>query len=362
MAAEAGSGVPFRVNKAGNRVILTPLEELAPAARAGALRSVYRIAPARTIVEIGNAESYGSNPFNNMWSPWVYVGEDPTKIRLDGPHWDSPNMMIVATADKWGEAPEGTLSPGTGLPNLLFRGGSWHVPNMGFGKQATLTLGTEEDEVMNRVSFTLGAGMWRIEGFVDEKQVFTEDITSFRWYQFDKTFNFVKGSSVVLRFTNAAQDLTGLFVKGVYVGSRVDQDNRITWLTLGGQEGSSARDTVTIADADQIGKGGEWICQPAPDPSFEREWYGTTGGAPRKLSAIGMKTRSPGALFRISYSNDNVETNEDYRRINWIDMPRYYKAQNGRVDIEPLKARHIKLTFTNLRPMLLKEFQDEPTS
>ncbi len=360
MAAEAGSGVPFRVNKAEQRIILTPLEEIDAAQKAGALRAVYRLAPARGIVEIGSAESYVSTKFNNVWSDSTYVGEDPTRVRLNGPHWDSPNYMIVATANKWGTAPEGSLAPGTGLPNLLFKGGAWHVPNLGFGQTATLNIGTEVTETINRVSFVLGQGNWRIEGFVEDQPVFTEEATSFRWFKFDKVFEFHTGAIVTLKFTNISQDLNGLFIKGAYIGARVNQDNRLTWLTLGGKEGANAREEVIIADAKDMGAGKEWICQPAPDPSFTRDFYATVGGSPRQISAIGMKTRTPGALFNIAYSMDNLDRDEDYPKLTWIQIPHYYKAKNGRVDVEPFKARHIKFTFTNLRPMLLKEYQNEP--
>jgi hypothetical protein len=359
MAAEAGGGVPFRVNKAEQRIILTPLESLNAPSKAGAMRAVYRVAPARSIIEIAEPESYTSTHFNNVWSPSVYVGENPNRVRLDGPHWNSENMIIVATADKWGTAEEGTLGPGTGLPNLLLKGGSWHVPNMGFGTQAELVLSTETDEIMNRVSFTLGFGKWRIEGSVDDIPVFSENVTSPRWVQFDKTFNLTTGSSMVIRITNAAQDRTGLFVRGTYLGVRVDQDNREAWLALGGKEGVNARKEVTIASADNMKDGKEWISRPAPDPSFERPFYGTVAGAPRKISAIGMKTRTPGALFKISYSFDNVDKDEDYENINWVQLPKYYKMTNGRVDVDPFKAKHVRLTITNLRPMLLREYQSE---
>jgi hypothetical protein len=358
-AAEAGAGVPFKVNKAENRIILTPLEEMDAAQKAGAMRAVYRLGPARAIIEISSAETYGSERFTNLYSNSVYVGEDPSKIRLDGPHWDSDNMMIVAMADRWGPAEEGTLAPGSGVPNMLLRGGAWSVPNMGFGMKATLTIGTEDDEVINRVKFILGQGYWRVTCHVDEQFVFEEDITSYRWFEYDKSFNFLKGSSVVIKFENLEQDVRGLFVKGVYVGARVSQDNRVDWLALGGQEGANARNEVIMAETDSMYKGQEWIAQPAPDPSFQRELYAQVSGSPQRVSALSFKTRTPGALFRVSYSLDNLDNETNYPNLNWTDMPRYYKLVNGRVDVMPFRARHIKITFTNLRPLLLKEYVNE---
>lgn len=359
MAAEAGSGIPFRVEKAENRVILTPLEELDAPSKAGALRAVHRLAPARTIVEIGAAETYDYKKFTNVWTDEIYVGEDPSLTRLDGPHWDSENMMIVASADKWGPAEEGSLGAGSGVPNLLMREGVWHVPAMGFGETATLTIGTEVEEVMNRIKFSLGEGEWKIELFVDEQPVFVDEATSYRWEVYDRTFPFHVGSTVSVRFTNIDQDLRGLFVKGIYVGARVDKDNRETWLSLGGQEGENARDEVVIADPDLMKTGGEYIANPAPDPSFERHLYAQIGGSPQVISALGFKTRTPGAIFRISHSNDNLDKEENYPKLNWTDIPEYFKLVNGRVDIPAFKAKHIKITFTNLRPMLLKNYQGE---
>ncbi len=132
-AAEAGSGIPVRIEKAENRIIIVPLETLSPVNKAGLLRAVHRIAPARAIIELAPSESYDASQMIGVWSDSVYVGTDPGEIRTDGPVWDSPNEMIVASADKWGFSDEGTLSPGTGLPNNLMSGGTWGVPVMGFG-------------------------------------------------------------------------------------------------------------------------------------------------------------------------------------------------------------------------------------
>lgn len=358
-AAEAGSGVPFRVHKAESRVILTPLEYLSPEKKAGAIRAAHRLAPARTRIEIGEGESYGSTPFTNIWSDSAYVGEDPSNVRLNGPDWNSENMIIVSTADKWGIASEGTLGPGSGTPNLLTQGGIWHVPPLGFGGTATLSLGTEEDEVINRIKFTIGQGTWQVQCFINQEEIFVENITSLRWEVFDKTFNFRKGSLVTLRFTNISQDVESLFVKGTYIGSRVNKDNKESWLALGGKEGANARREVLIADTSALLEGREWVSEPQPDPSFEVSIYGQVSGSPQQISSLLIKTRAPGALFRVSYTLDDIDNEDEYPNIDWIDLPKYYRMNNGRVDIDTIKARHIKLTITNLRPMLLKEYHSE---
>ena len=357
-AAEAGGGVPFRIYKADNRIILVPLESISPANRAGILRAVHRIAPARAIIELAEPESYDASDVINVWSDSVYVGTDPRNLRANGPVWDSENMMIVATADKWAASPEGTLSPGTGLPNLLMSGGTWGVPNMGFGEHANLTFGTEADEIINRVKFSIGTGVWRIIIFADDTEILSEEIDGKGWFVFDKTFNFIKGSSISVRFTNTDQNVQSLYVRGAYVGARVDDANRTAWLALGGKKGRSTNDIV-ISDPLNIFNGGEWVCKPAPDPSMTRDFYAQVSGSPRIVSALGFKTRTPGALFKISYTTEDLKRNQDYTDLNWIELPIYYKLKNGRVDVEPFKAKHIKLTFSNLRPMLLKEFYTE---
>jgi hypothetical protein len=358
MAAEAGGGIPFSVHKAENRVILVPLEDLSPTNRAGVLRAVHRIAPARAIIELAEPESYESSTMINVWSDSVYVGTDPTDIRADGPVWDSPNMIIVASADKWGASSEGTLSPGSGLPNQLMHGGAWGVPVMGFGEHAILTFGTETDEVINRVKFSMGTGSWRVMLFADDNVILQEEIDVNGWYTFDRTFNFIKGSFISLRFTNLAQESQSLFVRGTYVGARVDDTNKTAWLALGGQKGADAKDVV-IAEPTNIFSGGEWVSKPAPDPSLTRDFYAQVSGSPRVVSALGFKTRTPGALFKISYTSDDIVVTEDYPNLEWTELPIYYKLKNGRVDVEPFVAKHIKITFSNLRPMLLKEFHSD---
>lgn len=357
MAAEAGAGIPFRVSKAGARVLLTPLEALTPATRQGALTAVHRIAPARAIIEIGEGEIYSSSSFSTMFSPSVYVGDDPSEIRASGPVWTSPNMVSVTSADKWGVAGEDTVGPGSGAPSLLMRGGTWHVPKLGFGEQTTLTVGVES-EVINKVKFTISEGSWRVIAHLDGNPLFMEDFVTNGWQMFERVIEFTEGSSLTLKFFNAKQNENSLFLKGIYVGAAVDDSNREGWLAAGGDQGEAGKNVV-IADPDSILNGGEWVSKPQVDPSSTVTFFAQVGGSPQVISGLKMKTRTPGALFRVHYSSDDLDREEDYPNLNWTSLPGYYKMVNGRVDVESFKAKHIRLTFTNLRPMLLKEFYVE---
>ncbi len=357
MAAEAGSGVPFRVDKAESRVILTPLEFLTPAAKAGALRAVHRLAPARAVIEISDAETYDSFKFINLWSDSFYVGSDPTEIRMDGPRWESENLIVVASADRWGTAEEGSLSPGSGIPSQLMRGGSWHVPNMGFGQSATLSLGIGEG-IINRLKFNIGQGHWNIRVSIGGNVIRDEDTRHANWFIYDTIFNFTKESYVEITITNLAQEQQRLFVRGAYLGAVVTSENKEFFIALGGEKGLGDNGIV-IAEPSNINIGGEWVSKPQSDPSMSVPMYCHIGGADQIVSALGFKTRTPGSLFRISYSSDDILNESEYPNINWRDLPGFYKLVNGRVDVEPFRAKHIRLTFTNLRPMLLKEFYSE---
>ncbi len=87
--------------------------------------------------------------------------------------------------------------------------------------------------------------------------------------------------------------------------------------------------------------------------------YAQLGSAPQIISALNFKTRTPGSVFKIAYSLDNLDDEDGYPDLNWIDIPKYYKLRNGRIDVDTILARHIRLTFTSLQPMLLKEFYSE---
>lgn len=357
MAAEAGGGVPFRINKAESRIILTPLENLAPAGRAGALRAVYRLAPARAVIEISDAETLESFRFSNLWSDSFYIGTNPANIRMDGPQWKSENKMIVASADKWGNAAEGTLSPGNGLPSNLIKGGTWHVPYMGFGESTTLALGVDRD-VINTISFSIGDGHWDIRVAVGEEIIADDSTHHAGWFTYNKTFDFSTESYYTITITNLAQDVQGLFVRGVYLGAVVTPENKEFFLAVGGEKGKDDNDIV-ISEASNIENGEEWVCQPRSDQSKSVPMYCQIGGSDQIVSALSFKTRTPGALFQIAHSSEDILDETDYPDLIWTPLPGYFKLVNGRVDVGSFKAKHIRLTFTNLRPMLLKEFYSE---
>lgn len=122
-----------------------------------------------------------------------------------------------------------------------------------------------------------------------------------------------------------------------------------------GLEGDNAADVVT-SGADNILDGKEWLCVPTQDPNDPVYLYATLSGVPTKVRALGMKTRTPGATFQVSFSNDKLDYKEDFPRLNWTDLPGVYKWKNGRVKVNPFTGKHIRLKITNLRPMVMREY------
>lgn len=360
-AAEAGAGIPFRINSSGNRVILVPLDIINAAQKQGALSAAYRLAPANCIVEISDSESYDSVPLTNLYSPSVYIGEDPKRARASGPSWESPNVLVSAVADKWNVAKEGSLSPGDGSPtNLISGNGSWHVSSLGFGSKTKLELYTEKQAIANKITLSIGPGKWRVLFSIDDQIVVQENITVYDWTILNENFPMQKIDQIDVEVTNLSQDVNDIFVRSVYLGVNVNSENRIDWLSLGGNKERSKEDKLEIAEAENILSGGEWISVPSPVPNQSREFYARRGG--EITSALTFKTRTPGVLFSVSYSWDDISDPSDYPDLNWTTLPGYYRLVNGRVKVKPFRGKYIKLTFTNLRPLLLREYSDESAS
>lgn len=353
IGAEAGSGVSFSIYSTERGIVLKPHQLLSPSQKEGARRTARRLAPASTIIDFDQSETYSSKNVLKTWSDSNYIGERPDE-NMTGASFDSRNFAQGVTGSIWSEAPEGSLQPTDGLPSNLLRGGVWHTPSMGFGVDGKLSISTEPLPV-NRIRLKVGQGDWYIEYFANNDRIARENVRLDGWEEIEKTFDFIITSNIEITFRNMAQDKQELFVKGLYVGARVDEDTRHDWLAMGGLKGTSEKEVIH-ANAEGVVDGEEWISLPARSPSEERPFYATLSGHPDKVSALLTKTRSSGALFRIYHSKDTLHTKEDYPDLDWKRLPGIYEMINGRIDISPCRARHIKLVCTNLRPMLLKEY------
>lgn len=357
-AAEAGSGTRMQAYSASGRVILLPEEPITAAQRAGALRAARRLAPARSVIEIGEMESLAPEMVKHAYSESYYIGEQPTREGMSGGRYDSPNMTTYVFGRLWDRSDAGGLVETDGLPTNLMRGGVWHTPPLGFGRKAEVEIGLK-DEPVNRIKVSLSTGSWRVEVFAGQELLLSESLVISRsWYTLDRLFRFVRVPSIRLSITQTAQEMRELYAKGLYVGARVNRENRVDWLALGGLEGRSGQNLVS-ADAKGIVGGGGWISEPAPDPNHERILYATLSSVPRRVEALYFRTKTPGAIFRLAFSNDRVASDEDFPRLRWTDTPGIYEMRNGRVRVSPFTGQHVKITITNLRPMLMKDFEPE---
>jgi hypothetical protein len=360
-AAEAGAGVPMRIGRSGHKLILLPLGRLTAAQAAGALKAASRIIPASAILEIGTGENINRKDPLAAYSPSVYTGHDPDEVGVSGPRWDSPSMMNNATADRWGRALEGTPFPGPGTPTELISGGCWHVPEMGFGHAATLTIGIEGVKALNRVKFSIHTGSWRIV-IENEAGVILSDERIFAngWSEYEAVFPARRIDEIRVRITQTAQDSTGLFVKGFYCGARVDAQSRFEFLELEGTEGVGLPDEIETRDAGGMITGERgWVSAPAPSPNAERVLYLTLAGFPTRIEALEFATQTPGAIFSVAFSSDEKGDEDAYEDLNWSPLEGLYTLVNGRVRVAPFRGRHVRLTFTNLRPVVLKEFASD---
>ncbi len=357
MAAESGAGVPIRAKKALGRIILEPLESVTPPQVAGAIRAARRVAPARAIVEMGTAETFDPEPVKAAYSPSVYIGENP-RTRMRGSQYDSPNEAVYVTSNIWDRANEGSIFPTDGLPGNAMKGGAWHTSPLGFGKRVALVV-SMEDEPFNRVKFSISPGTWMVEFRRPNGETLHRErlVIEEGWYVMSRTFKFVRDVQIYLLFTQAAQDTNDLFIKGLYVGARVKEDNRKDWLALGGFKGEGDPRQIVNGEASNILSGGSWIAAPSPSNNSQRVLYATLGGVPRRVESLLMKTITPGCIFKVAYSNDRIDKDEEYEKANWTSIPGLYEMRNGRVKVRSFTGQHIRITFTRLRPMLMRDYQ-----
>jgi hypothetical protein len=370
MAAEAGSGVPVRIKNIVGRLILEPLEDVTPLQIAGMLRAARRVAPARAVMDVNIAENYSSERVKFAWSPSVYVGEHPGTFEVSGTRFDTENYAIYASSDLWDRSGEDTILTTDGLPNnvLSGTGGAWHIPNLGFGRRVTLNVSTQA-KPLNHLKMAISAGQWNISASDDGgEEIFSQRVISASteaWREMDILFpnnEFRTTRFITLDITQGAQESRSLFVRSLYIGGQVTPNNRINWLAEGGLEGEreGGKDVIT-GDGSSLYSDEEgtedWISTLDPDSASEKVVYTTLGGVPQKVEALGIKTSTPGCLFRIAYTNDSILAPEDFENANWRRVSGIYEMKNGRVKVSPFTGTHVRLTITNLRPLLMKDFE-----
>lgn len=236
-AAESGAGVPFRIDRTGNRLVLVPLENINAAQKEGALRAAQRLSPARALIEIGTPEDFSPEKMQTIYSTSNYTGTNPQEGGMDGPNWDGENSVYGVSANTWQEAGAGTPYPGTGLPSEILSGGAWHTPPLGFGDTAALMVSVREEPV-SRIKFSLSPGYWSITVKSLDVEV-SEKVYGEEFFTFDKLFPFTITSEFVVTIRNIEQEENDLFLKGLYVGPRVTKENRLEWLNLGGWKGTT---------------------------------------------------------------------------------------------------------------------------
>lgn len=354
-AAEAGSGVSIRVRRSGTRILLSPHQPLSASQKAGALQAVRRVAPARAIIEFNEGEEILPLKPNSTYSKSNYTGPPPDGGWMGGPRLDSDNMIQATRSNRWSSA----ASPETnGLPNNLVRGGVWHTPPLSFGERVTLEVDTTE-EPFNRIAFEIGNGDWIISISTEDKTITTETIYGgrSRWMEYSSNFDFRNNSKVFITLTNAAQETQEIFFRGLYIGARVTEDNRLDWLALGGLEGESVSDVDTF-DAEGITEGKNWIANPAPDATKRRVLYATLSEVPQNVTSLGFKTNTPGCAFKLYFSNEQIGNFNDYENLEWKRVPGTYSLESGKVKISPFYGRHIKMEISNLKPMMLRQFDE----
>ncbi len=358
LAAEAGSGVPFRVAEAAGRVILTPLATLTTGQTASVYETVRKVAPASLRWEVATAaESYTPEVPVAFHSPSFYVGERPGRDAIDGPLYDSQNYLEGANSRNWAPSGVGSLYPTDGLPTNLPSGGCWHTSPLGAGDRVELRFHTGAERLANRVVLSLSSGVWEV--VLESEDVLYRDrvrvVAGFT--QVEIRFPLARRSGYTLTFVNADRAVRDLYVKDLYAGLRVEENNRLEWLALGGDSGSGPEGEVVTARAEDLADG-EWISAAEADPRGEVPFYIELSGAPVQVSALSVRTDTPGVLFEVDYSTEDVVLEEAIGR-SWTPLPGVYRLTNGRIAIEPCEARHLRLTFTSLVPFRLRRYIDE---
>jgi hypothetical protein len=310
------------------------------------------------VIEVAPAESYVPERIKFAWSPSVYIGEPPEE-GMSGPNFDTPNYALYAESRTWDRSSSDSLFPSNGLPNNVLEGSAWHTPPMGVGASVELNVSVDAQPV-SRVQVSISYGRWSVV-ITDNtgEEILRETIINREpWLIFDRMFEFKRVEALQIRISNVEQSLRDLFVKNLYVGGRVTSENRTNWLALGGLKGSAERDNVVTGNAEGIMDGSSgWISVPSPDPTNKEYLYSTLGSIPRRVEALGMKTKTPGCIFRIAYSGDSITSPSDFEKISWSPVSGIYEMKNGRVKVKPFTGRQMRLEVTNLRPMLMKDFE-----
>lgn len=367
LAAEAGSGVPFRVEEAAGTVVLTPLSEITVGQRASVYEAARRMAPASLRFVVDElSESHTPLPATEFYSPSFYVGAPPERIGVAGPVSESESYLRGAESSNWARSGARSLRQTDGLPSNLVGGmGSWHTSALGSGGRADLSFHLGGERMMNRVALAVSSGIWEIT-LMDENgsALYRERARiggasgGFEDVKIDLPLAWRRGGSI--SFVNASREPTELFVEDLYAGLRLTPENRVEYLALGGLASSGSEgmesDGIVGMPAEPLAEAGrEWLSSAEASPNAEVEFRVSLSGSPVPVSALSIGTDLPGVLFRVEYSTENASLREAE---NWTPLPGAYRLTNGRVAIEPCVARHLRLVFTNLSPLRLASYTE----
>lgn len=358
LAAEAGAGVPFEIRKTGERIILIPRTNLSPLQRESALSAARRLSPARAEISIGEGSNYEIKRPESLFSEDSYEGDKPVDGKLNAAPFYTKNQLLAVVSDRWARAGAGTIAETDGQPGNMLKGGVFHSPPLGFGGRVTFLFAVE-DKPANHVSLELSAGRW---GYSLEKE--GENISSGEFFLRTSGFErvdietefFSPGETLTLVLVNNDQDENEIFARDPYIGGKVTKSNKEKWLALGGLEGE-AKQRFMVSNPNKTEE--PWYSEPGATKNETKILYATLSRVPVRVSSLGFKTKTPGVHFEVYYSSERISENKELPGINWKKLPGSYVIRNGETKVKPFKARHVRFDFTNLYPLVTRDFPEE---
>lgn len=369
LAAEAGGGVPFRVEEAAGALVLTPLTPIAPGQRASVYEAVRRMAPASLRFIVDEApQSYAPEEAVAFYSPSFYTGARPKRVGMAGPVTESENYLAGAESSNWAKSGPRSLQPTDGLPqNLVSRSasgaGCWHTAPIGGGAKVSLDFHTGGERITNYVKLEVSVGFWEVAVLdASGATLYRERLRVASGFKsISVNTSLATRSGGTLTFVNVSREPSELFVKNLYVGLRLTPENQVEYLALGGADSAGGVLTSELVSlpAEGLLTGGEWVSSAQASPNEEVEFRVTLSGSPVTVSALSIGTDLPGTVFRVDYSREDAEVED---AVEWVPLPGVYRLTNGRVSVEPCVARHLRLVFTNLSPLRLASYAEGDAS